>query len=229
MPLTLTHFYESEKGSIYKRKTAMSSLPNLTLQNKHVRLELSSLTHVKGLQKATAAGELWKLWYTTVPTVDGMAAEIERRLDLFATGKMIPFTVIRTENGMDEIVGMTSFMNIEQTPTYARVEIGSTWYSPVVQRTILNTAVKHLMLEYAFEQWKVLAVDFRTHRLNTQSRQAIERLGAQLDGIIRSHSIMPNGTVRDTAVYSIIASEWATTKVHLEFKMAQILNKSTVK
>lgn len=207
----------------------MSSLPNLTLQNKHVRLELSSLTHVEGLQKATAAGELWKLWYTTVPTVDGMAAEIERRLDLFATGKMIPFTVIRTENGMDEIVGMTSFMNIEQTPTYARVEIGSTWYSPVVQRTILNTAVKHLMLEYAFEQWKVLAVDFRTHRLNTQSRQAIERLGAQLDGIIRSHSIMPNGTVRDTAVYSIIASEWATIKVHLEFKMAQILNKSTVK
>lgn len=207
----------------------MSSLPNLTLQNKHVRLELSSLTHVEGLQKATAAGELWKLWYTTVPTVDGMAAEIERRLDLFATGKMIPFTVIRTENGMDEIVGMTSFMNIEQTPTYARVEIGSTWYSPVVQRTILNTAVKHLMLEYAFEQWKVLAVDFRTHRLNTQSRQAIERLGAQLDGIIRSHSIMPNGTLRDTAVYSIIASEWATIKVHLEFKMAQILNKSTVK
>lgn len=207
----------------------MSSLPNLTLQNKHVRLELSSLTHVEGLQKATAAGELWKLWYTTAPTVDGMAAEIERRLDLFATGKMIPFTVIRTENGMDEIVGMTSFMNIEQTPTYARVEIGSTWYSPVVQRTILNTAVKHLMLEYAFEQWKVLAVDFRTHRLNTQSRQAIERLGAQLDGIIRSHSIMPNGTLRDTAVYSIIASEWATIKVHLEFKMAQILNKSTVK
>ena len=199
----------------------MSTLPSLTLSNAFVRLELSSLEHVAGLQKATADGELWKLWYTAVPTVEGVAAEIERRLGLFEQGSMIPLTIIRTLNGVDEIVGMTSFMNIEQKPTYARVEIGSTWYSPTVQRTVLNTAVKHLMLTYAFEQWKVLAVEFRTHRLNTQSRRAIERLGAQLDGILRDHQLSPNGTLRDTAVYSIIASEWPTIKAHLEFKLSQ--------
>ncbi|TDR32320.1 GNAT family N-acetyltransferase [Hydromonas duriensis] len=199
----------------------MSRLPALQLSNEFVRLELSSLAHVEGLQKATADGELWRLWYTTVPTIEGVAAEIERRLGLFEQGKMIPLTIIRTLNGVDEIVGMTSFMNIEQTPLYQRAEIGSTWYSPRVQRTVLNTAVKHLMLEYAFEQWKVIAVEFRTHRLNTQSRRAIERLGAQLDGILRAHQIMPNGTLRDTAVYSIGAHEWPAIKTHLEFKIQQ--------
>ena len=199
----------------------MSSLPALTLNNEFVRLELSSLEHVAGLQKATADGKLWALWYTAVPTVEGVAAEITRRLGLYEQGKMIPLTIIRTMNGADEIVGMTSFMNIEQTASYNRAEIGSTWYSPTVQRTVLNTAVKHLMLKYAFEDWKVIAVEFRTHRLNTQSRRAIERLGAQLDGILRAHQIMPNGTLRDTAVYSITANEWPTIKTHLEFKIEQ--------
>ena len=199
----------------------MSSLPALTLNNEFVRLELSSLEHVAGLQKATADGQLWKLWYTAVPTVEGVAAEITRRLGLYEQGKMIPLTIIHTMNGADEIVGMTSFMNIEQTASYNRAEIGSTWYSPTVQRTVLNTAVKHLMLKYAFEDWKVIAVEFRTHRLNTQSRRAIERLGAQLDGILRAHQIMPNGTLRDTAVYSITANEWPTIKTHLEFKIEQ--------
>jgi RimJ/RimL family protein N-acetyltransferase len=200
----------------------MSILPALTLSNEFVRLELSSLEHVAGLQKATADGELWKLWYTAVPTVEGVAAEITRRLGLYEQGKMIPLTIIRTVNGADEIVGMTSFMNIEQTALYQRAEIGSTWYSPTVQRTVLNTAVKHLMLKYAFEDWKVIAVEFRTHRLNTQSRRAIERLGAQLDGVLRAHQIMPNGTLRDTAVYSITANEWNTIKTHLEFKIEQL-------
>ena len=200
----------------------MSTLPALTLSNEFVRLELSSLEHVAGLQKATADGELWTLWYTAVPTVEGVAAEITRRLNLHEQGKMIPLTIIRTMNGVDEIVGMTSFMNIEQTASYKRGKMGPTWYSPPAQRTIHNTPVKHLMLKYAFEDWKVIAVEFRTHRLNTQSRRAIERLGAQLDGILRAHQIMHNGTLRDTAVYSITANEWSTIKTHLEFKIEQL-------
>ena len=117
---------------------------------------------------------------------------------------------------------MTSFMNIVQTPAYQRVEIGSTWYAQSVQRSGLNTRVKRLMLRYAFEQWPqrdsapMLAVEFRTHRLNRASRNAIERLGAQLDGILRAHQIWPTGLVRDTAVYSITADEWLVIQRNLQ-------------
>lgn len=189
-----------------------------TLDHKRVRLELTSLDHIEGLKSACADGELNKLWYTVIPTPDGMENEIRRRLDLYEKGTMVPYTIIQKTDGCEQIIGMTTFMNVEYTPTYNRVEIGSTWYAQSVQRNGINTIVKRMMLAHAFEEWKVLAVEFRTHRLNQQSRQAIERLGAQLDGILRSHSIMANGTLRDTAVYSITATEWPTIKVHLDFK-----------
>jgi RimJ/RimL family protein N-acetyltransferase len=147
-----------------------------------------------------------------------MENEIRRRLDLYEKGTMVPYTIIQKTDSCEQIIGMTTFMNVEYTPTYNRVEIGSTWYAQSVQRNGINTIVKRMMLAHAFEEWKVLAVEFRTHRLNQQSRQAIKRLGAQLDGILRSHSIMANGTLRDTAVYSITATEWPTIKVHLDFK-----------
>ena len=188
------------------------------LDHKRVRLELTSLDHIEGLKSACADGELNKLWYTVIPTPDGMENEIRRRLDLYEKGTMVPYTIIQKTDGCEQIIGMTTFMNVEYTPTYNRVEIGSTWYAQSVQRNGINTIVKRMMLAHAFEEWKVLAVEFRTHRLNQQSRQAIERLGAQLDGILRSHSIMANGTLRDTAVYSITATEWPTIKVHLDFK-----------
>ena len=189
-----------------------------TLDHKKVRLELTSLDHLEGLKSACADGELNKLWYTVIPTPDGMENEIRRRLDLYEKGTMVPYTIIQKTDGCEQIIGMTTFMNVEHTSTYNRVEIGSTWYAQSVQRNGINTIVKRMMLAHAFEEWKVLAVEFRTHRLNQQSRQAIERLGAQLDGILRSHSIMANGTLRDTAVYSITATEWPTIKVHLDFK-----------
>ena len=189
-----------------------------TLDHKRVRLELTSLDHLEGLKSACADGELNKLWYTVIPTPDGMENEIRRRLDLYEKGTMVPYTIIQKTDGCEQIIGMTTFMNVEHTSTYNRVEIGSTWYAQSVQRNGINTIVKRMMLAHAFEEWKVLAVEFRTHRLNQQSRQAIERLGAQLDGILRSHSIMANGTLRDTAVYSITATEWPTIKVHLDFK-----------
>jgi RimJ/RimL family protein N-acetyltransferase len=159
-------------------------------------------------------GELWKLWFTFIPTPEAMGREIQRRLDLQAAGSMLPFTVL-DQSG--KAAGMTSFMNIDAANR--RVEIGSTWYRQGVQRTSLNTDCKLLLLTHAFEDKSCIAVEFRTHFLNTRSRAGIERLGAKLDGILRSHVVMPNGSVRDTAVYSITAAEWPAIKAHLTWQM----------
>ena len=126
---------------------------------------------------------------------------------------MLPFAVIDRRDG--KAVGMTTYMNIEAA--HRRLEIGSTWYGKSVQRTPINTECKLLLLRHAFEELACIAVEFRTHFINRPSRLAIERLGAKFDGIIRSHMIMPNGTVRDSAMYSIIASEWPTVKANLEW------------
>ena len=142
-----------------------------------------------------------------------MHAEIERRLALQAAGSMLPFTVIDPATG--QAAGMTTFMNVDATNR--RVEIGSTWYAKSVQRSGLNTEAKLLLLGHAFDTLDCIAVEFRTHFMNHQSRRAIERLGAKLDGILRSHQIAANGTLRDTCVYSIIAPEWPTVRAHLEW------------
>jgi RimJ/RimL family protein N-acetyltransferase len=145
-----------------------------------------------------------------------MAAEIERRLALQTSGSMLPFSVL---NAAGTPVGMTTYMNIDAV--HRRVEIGSTWYAARTQRTALNTQCKRLLLGHAFEALSCIAVEFRTHRLNTQSRRAIERLGAQLDGILRAHQVSPNGALRDTAVYSITAAEWPTVRAHLDWQLAK--------
>lgn len=188
----------------------------LTLAGAHATLVPLSMEHLAGLQEAARDGELWKLWYTLVPAPEAMAAEIERRQALHAAGSMLPFTVL---DATARIAGMTSYMNVDETNR--RVEIGSTWYARRVQRTPLNSECKLMLLRHAFEALRCIAVEFRTHRLNTQSRRAIERLGAQLDGILRSHLVSPNGTLRDTAVYSITAAEWPTIRAHLEFQLVR--------
>ncbi|MFN5047093.1 GNAT family N-acetyltransferase [Roseateles sp.] len=188
----------------------------VTLTGRHARLEPLSPAHEAGLQDACRDGELWKLWYTTVPQPEGMAAEIQRRLDLQERASMLPFTVFDAEG---RIAGMSSFMNIDNA--HRRVEIGSTWYAERVQRSALNTECKLMLLQHAFEQLGCIAVEFRTHRLNSASRRAIERLGAQLDGVLRSHLRMPDGTLRDTAVYSITAPEWPTVKTHLQWQLVK--------
>lgn len=130
---------------------------------------------------------------------------------------MLPFAII--DRATEEIVGMTTYMHIDQaTP---RVEIGSTWYAQRVQRTALNTEAKLLLLTHAFETLGCVAVEFRTHFMNRQSRRAIERLGAKLDGILRNHFLTENGTLRDTCVYSILISEWPTVRTHLEHQLAK--------
>jgi len=188
----------------------------LTLQGAHVRLEPLHPDHAPALAEAVREGELWNTWYTVVPTPEGMAVEIERRLGLQAAGSMLPFAVLDAD-GVP--VGMTTYMHIDAR--FRRVEIGSTWLARRVQRTALNTEAKWLLLRHAFERLDCIAVEFRTHRFNQQSRRAIERLGAQLDGILRHHQRTADGSLRDTCVYSITAPEWPTVNMHLCARLDQ--------
>ena len=186
----------------------------VSLKGEHVRLEPLAQDHRAGLSEAVKDGELWRLWYTSIPRPEDMKREIDRRLGLQSAGSMLPFTVF---DAAGVIAGMTTYMNIDAPNR--RVEIGSTWYAQRVQRTALNTECKLLLLSYAFERLNCIAVEFRTHFFNRQSRQGIERLGAKLDGILRNHQIGFNGAMRDTVVYSIIASEWPTVKENLVFRL----------
>ena len=183
----------------------------VTLQNAHAILEPLAPAHHDALCGAVKDGELWNLWYTAIPSPETMQTEIERRLGLQAQGLMLPFAVRQATT--NKIVGMTTYMNVDQANRH--LEIGSTWYAKSTQRTSLNTACKLLLLQHAFETLDSIAVEFRTHFLNSQSRRAIERLGAKLDGILRNHSRGANGTVRDTCTYSILPAEWPTVKAHL--------------
>lgn len=184
------------------------------LEGRHVTLVPLAHGHAPALAAAVADGELWRLWYTKVPAPAEMADEIARRLALCAQGSMLPFAVL---DPAGEPVGMTTYMQIDAANR--RVEIGSTWYARRVQRTALNTECKWLLLRHAFEELRCIAVEFRTHRLNTSSRRAIERLGAQQDGVLRSHVRLADGSLRDTAVYSIVAAEWPAVSTHLRWQL----------
>jgi RimJ/RimL family protein N-acetyltransferase len=189
----------------------------VTLRGSHATLE--PLTHSRRdeLIEAVRDGELWNLWYTFVPAPDKVEAEIERRLELQRKGSMVPFTIVDAANG--KAAGMTSYMNIDAETK--RLEIGSTWYRKSVQRTPMNTECKLMLLRHAFEVLDCVAVEFRTHFINHQSRRAIERLGAKLDGILRDHRRVSDGTLRDTCVYSIIAGEWPMVRSHLTYQLTR--------
>ena len=188
-----------------------------TLSLHNVRLEPLSKNHLDDLIVAVKDGKLYNHWYTSIPEPKDMNAEINRRLDLQNKKSMLPFAVISTRN--NKAVGMTTYMNIDHDNK--RVEIGSTWYAKSVQRTSLNTECKLMLLEYAFERLDCICVEFRTHFMNYQSRRGIERLGAKLDGILRSNAIQKNGTIRDTAVYSIIKNEWSSVRANLEYQISK--------
>ena len=189
----------------------------VTLHSKTVQLEPLSIDHVSDLIDAVQDGKLYNHWYTSIPQPKNMEIEIERRLKLQDKGTMLPFAVksLKTEKA----VGMTTYMNVDKENK--RVEIGSTWYAKSVQRTSLNTECKLMLLEHAFENLACICVEFRTHFMNHQSRRGIERLGAKLDGILRSNAIQKNGTIRDTAVYTIISSEWSSVKANLEYQLVK--------
>jgi len=195
-------------------------LEPLTLTGRYVILEPLAAEHHDGLVAAAGDGELWKLWYTSVPAPDQMAAEIRRRLALQDQGTMLPFTtrlIDPATGGPGRIIGMTTYMNIDAaTP---RVEIGSTWNAASAQGTGTNPDSKFLLLRHAFDTIGCPAVEFRTHWLNHQSREAIARLGAKQDGVLRNHSRTSDGNLRDTVVFSILEHEWPAVRAGLEYRL----------
>ncbi len=194
----------------------------ITLTGKYVVLEPLRLDHHDGLVEAARDGELWQLWYTSVPAPEHMAAEIERRLALQDSGDMLPFTTRLLDpatGGPGRVIGMTTYMNIDAaTP---RVEIGSTWNAASAHGSGSNPDSKLLLLRHAFETLGCPAVEFRTHWLNHQSREAIARLGAKQDGVLRSHTRSADGALRDTVVFSILEHEWPMVRNALESRLAK--------
>lgn len=193
-------------------------LQPVTLAGRRVVLEPLAREHRDALVAAVEDGRLWELWYTRVPDPAGMAAEVERRLALQEAGSMLPFTVRRADTGV--VVGMTTYMNVAMDDL--RVEIGSTWTARSAQGTGVNAESKLLLLGHAFDVLGCAAVEFRTHWHNRQSREAIERLGAKQDGVLRRHTRMADGVWRDTVVYSVLDSEWPAVRNGLEHRLRRV-------
>jgi RimJ/RimL family protein N-acetyltransferase len=192
----------------------MAFIEPVTLGGRHVTLEPLAPSHHDALVEAASDGELWKLWYTSVPAPDAMASWMEAALAL-PSQSGLTFALRDTRDG--RIVGSTRYFNVD--PRNRRLEIGHTWHARRAQRTGINTEAKLLLLGHAFEALQCIAVEFRTHWMNHQSRDAIARLGAKQDGVLRNHQRMADGTLRDTVVFSIIESEWPTVKRHLQYKL----------
>ena len=187
----------------------------LTLRGNYCTLEPLSHDHHDALVEAVKDGELWNLWYAFVPKPDEMKEEISRRLELQTKGSMLPFAVIN--NKTQQVVGMTTYC--ETNSVNRRLDIGWTWYAKSQQRTALNTECKLMLLTHAFEKLNCIAVGFRVDSLNRQSRNAVERLGAKLEGVVRNYSLLPNGNVRDMCFYSILPHEWPNVKANLSWLM----------
>lgn len=185
------------------------------LQGSTVRLEPLSREHVPELIDAVKDGELWNLWYTRIPTPEGMAAEVDSRLAQQVAGSMAPWAIRRLDTGL--VCGMTTYMNIKAE--HRRVEIGSTWLAAGAQRTAVNAEAKYLLLTRAFEDLNCIAVEFRTHWHNHASRAAIARLGAKQDGVLRSNELWVDGSRRDVVVFSILEGEWSSVRLGLRHRL----------
>ena len=189
-------------------------LSPVTLSGELVTLEPLAADHHDDLLAAASDGRLWELWYTSVPSPETMRADIHRKL---ADPTTLPFTVRRNDTGA--VVGMTTYLNAD--PEVPRLEIGSTWTATSAQRTGVNAESKLLLLTHAFEVLGCLAVEFRTHWHNQQSRTAIARLGAKQDGVLRNHRRLPDGSLRDTVVFSILDTEWPAVRAGLQHRLAR--------
>jgi RimJ/RimL family protein N-acetyltransferase len=194
----------------------MHFIESVTLTGRNwVVLEPLQREHADELLEAAKDGELWKLWYTSVGDPDALFSYIDSALTMRDELGAMPYVVRRKSDG--KVVGSTRFFNVDAKNR--RLEIGHTWYSKSVQRTGINTEAKLILLKHAFETLNCIAVEFRTHWFNFDSRAAIARLGARQDGVLRNHQLAPNGTLRDTVVFSIIASEWPAVKAHLRYEL----------
>jgi N-acetyltransferase len=196
----------------------MPALAPVTLQDDHVLLEPLTLNHVAELEAAAADGELWNLWFTSAPAPGQARAYIQKALDGLAANVMLPFAIREKSSG--HIVGTTRFY--EFAPELPRIAIGYTWYAKRWQKSHLNTACKRLLLQYAFESLDCVAVEFHTDGRNLDSQRAIERLGAHRDGVLRAHKRRPDGTLRDTVCYSIVASEWPDVQRWLAMRLMRL-------
>ncbi|MBC3936909.1 GNAT family N-acetyltransferase [Undibacterium rugosum] len=192
-------------------------LKPIYLQGQHISLEPLNESHLDDIRAAAADGELWKLFFTSVPRPDQVSQWLATALEMQQQQRALPFAVRDNQSG--KIIGSTRYCNIEHT--HQRVEIGYTWYARSAQRSGVNTECKHLLLRHAFEVWQCIAVEFRTDWFNRRSQAAIERLGAKRDGVLRNHMILPDGRIRDTVVYSILRNEWPGVSQNLQYMRQQ--------
>ena len=185
------------------------------LKGKAVTLTPLRMDHASALVDAAADGELWNLWFTGVPDINSIESYLAFALSEQEAGRALPFVVV--ENSTQKVIGSTRFCNADSANR--RAEIGYTWYSKSFQRTVVNTECKYLLLSYAFEELSAIAIEFRTHWHNHSSREAIARLGAKQDGVIRNHQKLSDGSYRDTVVFSIINIEWLAVKNNLASRL----------
>lgn len=193
----------------------MAFVDAVTLNGRHATLEPLAQEHEEEIKLAVADGELWNLWFTTVPRPEGVRSYIEQLIAQRERGEVLAFAVRDNESG--RIVGGTRYLHIDESNR--RLEIGGTWYAQRAQRTAINTECKLMLLSHAFEKLRCIAVEFRTDWFNKRSQAAIERLGAKRDGVLRNHIIMPDGRIRDSVVYSVIQNEWPGVKKNLLYKL----------
>lgn len=194
----------------------------VVLETNNIKLLPIKMTHKVDLIHASADGNLSDLWFTSIPTLNNIDHYISKALEDFELDKGLAFIVV--DKKTNKVIGTTRYTNA--TPEHRRLEIGYTWYSQTFQKTYVNSECKLLLLTYAFEELKAIAVEFRTNWYNFPSRNAILRLGAKQDGVIRNHQITPDGSLRDTVIFSIIESEWKTCKRALKYKIEQIHKKN---
>lgn len=195
----------------------MITLTPITVEGSGIRLEPLLYEHEEALSAAAADGELWNLWYTFVPKHEETQGYIADALAGQKAGHMLPWAV--RELTTDKIIGSTRYHDIVRA--IDRVEIGYTWYAASWQRSHVNTTCKLLLMTHAFETLGCKVVGLRTDNFNFASQRAIEALGAKKDGVLRHHRVRRDGTVRDSVMYSILASEWPDVKRHLEFRLAR--------
>ena len=197
--------------------TSAAFLERPTLVGDRVALEPLAAAHAADLAEAVAVGDLWQTWYAThIASPERMPDDIAARLEQHAAGLSTPWAIV--DRASQKAVGITTYLNME--PANRRLEIGSTWLGRAYQRSGINTEAKLLLLGRAFDDLGCIAVEFRTHWHNQQSRAAVARLGAKQDGVLRNHKVWPDGTIRDTVVFSIIDGEWPTVKRSLEQRLA---------
>lgn len=190
----------------------------VNLAGKHVRLDPLTMDHIPALSEAGRDPSIWRyMVYGDLTTKNAMGRWVREMLNKQAAGTDLNFVVLLLQSG--EIIGATRYL--EMRPEHRSLEIGGTWYSPKCQHTIVNTECKYLLLEYAFEVLGCIRVQFKADARNERSLLAIERIGAQREGLLRNHFILPDGTIRDSVFYSILDGEWPGVKQHLEEKLRQ--------